>query len=130
MKFWSGVIGVAGALLIILSAAAWAESPWYWLDKGIEYSSQGKYRKAIRCDTKAIELAPDWAWAYYYRAIDYADAGRSDDAIDDYTRAVTLDPEFRDAYYNRGIVYDEMGRYGDAVDDLSLIHISEPTRPY
>ena len=45
-------------------------------------------------------------------------------AIADFTRAIEINPRYADAYLKRGNAKDELGDY------LSLIHISEPTRPY
>ena len=59
---------------------------------------------------KAIELNPNNANAYKYRGDVYM-ITNPEKAIQDYTKAVELKPNYISAY-------------------LSLIHISEPTRPY
>ena len=53
------------------------------------------------------------------RGFAYDAQGEHERAIQDYDEAIRLDPHDAEAYYSRGMAYD-----------LSLIHISEPTRPY
>ncbi len=70
---------------------------------------------AIADYTKAIELKPDFADAYYNRGLAkqakvyifggrvWTERGGLDGAIADYTKAIDLKPDFADAYYNRGL---------------------------
>ena len=60
--------------------------------------------------------------------------GRLDEAVTHYTQAIAIDPTLAQAYSNRGSTYLNLGEPEKAIADLdealSLIHISEPTRPY
>ena len=60
---------------------------------------------AIKYYTRAIELVPELAEAYYNRGLAYADLGQYKQAIKDYDRAIELNPEDAEAYYNRGLGY-------------------------
>ena len=62
------------------------------------------YDEAIADLTKAIELYPSFAYAYYNRANLLALSGKLPEAFDDYTKAIELNPHFAEAYYNRGLI--------------------------
>lgn len=57
-----------------------------WLEKGNKYSSNGEHEEATSAYTKAIELNPDFAEAYYNRGNAYSDKDQYDTAIADYSK--------------------------------------------
>src|SRR5215204_1440714 len=64
-------------------------------NRGVEYADTKRdYDEAIREYTKAIELNPQFAEAYYNRGIAYSDKKEYDAAIQDYTKAIELNPRF------------------------------------
>jgi len=75
------------------------------------------YSSAIKDYNKAIELNPDFIFAYFNRANTYAKSKQFDKAIADYNKAIELDNRLREAFYNRGLVYlynnDKTSAYGD-----------------
>src|SRR6185436_15381936 len=73
-----------------------------------------KYDEALLDCTKAIELDPKFAWAYYNRG--NANEGKKlyPLAISDYTKAMELNPNFPDAYSTRGNVYGLIKEYDKA----------------
>ena len=78
-----------------------------YLDQGLEKYDAGNYQEAIIDYSKAIEINPLNVKTYVNRASAKNSLGDYEGAIDDYTKAIDVDPQ-----------------------NLSLIHISEPTRPY
>ena len=56
------------------------------------YSSKGEHDRAIEDYSRAIELDPEYAPAYYNRGNAYSDKGEYDRAIEDLNRAIELDP--------------------------------------
>lgn len=62
------------------------------------------YDDAIGDLNRAIELLPDFAYAYYNRANLYCLSGMLSEALEDYTHAIELNPLFGEAYYNRGLI--------------------------
>lgn len=62
------------------------------------------YSEAIKDIDRAIELYPDYAYAYYNRANLYCLSGHTTEAIEDYTKAIELNVYFAEAYYNRGLL--------------------------
>ncbi|MFH1226705.1 MAG: tetratricopeptide repeat protein [Planctomycetota bacterium] len=88
-----------------------------WYAKGNIANSQKKYDDAIASFTKAVELMPDYSWAYCNRGNSYSEKGDIDRAIADYTEAIRVDPKLANAYYNRGIIYNTKGEYDKAIAD-------------
>jgi tetratricopeptide (TPR) repeat protein len=78
-----------------------------------------KYQKSLADFTKAIQLEPDFAFAYYNRAYVKYKLNDFRGAVDDYNYAIRINPDFTDAYYNRGLLlfclYDKI----DACEDFS-----------
>lgn len=68
--------------------------------------------------SKAIELNPNDADAYYNRGCTYAEAGEYDKAIADYSKVIEMEPGSADAHYNRGCAYSGKGEVGKAAGDL------------
>ena len=108
--------------------------------RGVAYSESNQHDQAIKAFTKAIELKPDHAEVHYNRGIVYNIKGDYEHAIADYTKAIELKPDYADAYYRRSKMWLHLREKEKAKSDmktassiginLSLIHISEPTRPY
>ena len=69
--------------------------------------------------TKALQLNPDNADAYWICGLAYANKGEDDLAIDDYTKALQLNPDLAAAYYSRGFAYDDKGKYDLAIADYT-----------
>jgi tetratricopeptide (TPR) repeat protein len=66
-----------------------------------------------------IELAPDFAFAYYNRGNLYSQLTDYRAAIADYTTAISLNATFAEAYFNRGLTYIFLGNNQQGVADLS-----------
>jgi tetratricopeptide (TPR) repeat protein len=91
-----------------------------WFDKG-------DYDRAIAEYTKAIEIDPRFAVAYYNRGLAWGKKGDYDRAIAEYTKAIELDPEHADAYNNRGIAWVKKGEYDKAITDWTKAIELDPT---
>jgi len=63
------------------------------------------YHKAIDDYTKAIELEPESADAFYNRGCSWYEVDKLDDSIADLTRAIQLDPLADHYYGQRALVY-------------------------
>ena len=88
---------------------------------------------AIADYTKAIELKPDYADAYYHRGLAkqakcsfggfvWTERGELDEAIADYTKAIELKPDYADAYYHRGLAKQASGDVAHATGLLYRPH--------
>jgi tetratricopeptide (TPR) repeat protein/energy-coupling factor transporter ATP-binding protein EcfA2 len=76
-----------------------------------------KHAESIPFLDRAIELKPDYAWAYSSRGIAYNELKQYQRAIEDYDRAIELDPKDAAAYNNRGYTYDDLKEYRRAIED-------------
>ena len=75
----------------------------------IVFEAKGDHDRAIADFTKAIEINPHDAEAYYNRGIANQVKGDRDLAIADYTRALEIKPRHARAHYNRAAVYQANG---------------------
>jgi tetratricopeptide (TPR) repeat protein len=75
--------------------------------------------KAIADYTKAIQLNPGYAKAYYNRGVAHRDNGNHTKAVADFTEAIWLRPAFADAYYNRGVAHHNMDEPDKAIADYT-----------
>jgi tetratricopeptide (TPR) repeat protein len=82
-----------------------------WFYKGYSLALSGNYIKAIEAFTKAIELNPKFATAFYNRGHLYGDIGKYNEEIRDYNRAIAINPKDAEAYNNRGIAYGKLKEY-------------------
>ena len=77
------------------------------------------YQSVLRDFTRAIDLEPGFAYAYYNRGTIYAMANDMPSALVDLDKAIQLDETLAEAWYNRGLVLVLMNRMDEAFRDLS-----------
>lgn len=65
--------------------------------------------KAIVDYSKAIEIAPKDANAYFNRGLAYGKKNEHDKAIADYGKVIEIDPTDFNTYFNRGLAYRAKG---------------------
>ncbi len=75
--------------------------------------------RAIETYSRAIDLNPRAAHAYYNRGNVYHNKGEFGRAITDYTKAIELNPNLAEAYNNRGNAYMDKGDSGSAIADYN-----------
>jgi len=80
---------------------------YYWYHKGWDAERHDKYKKAIEYYTKAIELNPKYADAYFERGFNKLQLKKYNEAIVDYTKAIELYPNDR-FYLSRGCANYEL----------------------
>ena len=83
------------------------------------YAEKGDYDRAIEGYTEAIQLNPDYVYAYYNRGSVYREKEDYDRAIEDFTTAIDLKPDLVEAYYNRGVAYYERREFAQSIEDYS-----------
>ena len=71
------------------------------------------------CFTKAIEIDPNYADAYYNRGIVYGKQGNLTQSASDFAKALIINPNYAGTYYNSGIVYAKQGNFTQAISDYS-----------
>ena len=77
------------------------------------------YYGAISDYTKAIELNPDYAMAFYNRGVIKNELKDYERSIQDYNSAIELNPNYSMAYYNRGLIKDNLGNQSGALADYT-----------
>ena len=108
------IIAVLAALILGTYATVSAEN---YNNLGVQEYEKGNYEKAIEYFTKAIELKPDYAEAYFNRGLAHFKTGSYynkepyEKAIQDFTKAIELKPDFADAYYHRSLAYIQFVHY-------------------
>ena len=75
-------------------------------------------KRAIEDYTKAIQLNPDHADAYYNRGTAYFSKDEVKRAIEDYTKAIQLNPDHANSYYNRAEALLHLQKWNEAKTDL------------
>lgn len=106
-----------------------------WYERGDAWLKRRDYPAAIDALTRAIQLDPGLADAFYQRAnalADQADESRDESlrdsltekALADYSRAIQLDPNHADALYHRGDLFNQLRDTQRAMADFNeLIRI-------
>jgi tetratricopeptide (TPR) repeat protein len=87
--------------------------------QGLEFAKSGNYVEAITSFTKAIEVQPLDAYAWYNRAMAKNMIGEYEDAINDFTTCIGLSRGYEKVWYNRGITKMYVGLFDGALFDLN-----------
>jgi tetratricopeptide (TPR) repeat protein len=82
---------------------------------GLILDEMERYKEAIRCYDKAIEIKPDKHEAWYNRGAALDDLGEYREAVASYDKALQIKPDKHEAWYNRGIALRNLGEYKEAV---------------
>jgi tetratricopeptide (TPR) repeat protein len=77
------------------------------------------YDKEIEKHSKAIEVNPKDAKAYFERGLRYATIGAYDKAIDDFSNAIRYNPQYAESYVYRGKTYELKGNSDKAIEDCT-----------
>ncbi|CAO5021163.1 UDP-N-acetylglucosamine--peptide N-acetylglucosaminyltransferase SPINDLY [Microcystis aeruginosa] len=104
-------------LVAITQAIALAPRAGWYVNRGILYRRQQKYKLALDDYNKAIELNPNFAMAYNNRGNIYSDQKKYDLALSDYDKAIEINPNYAEAYVNRGVLYRLQEKYELALAD-------------
>ncbi len=102
-----------------------AQSAYDFLNSGYEKFDQGNFKGAIMDSTKAIEIDPKYAEAYFLRANAYFQNPKGNprknfkSAIDDYSKVIEIVPYSADAYFNRGLAKSYLEKHKEAIVDFN-----------
>jgi tetratricopeptide (TPR) repeat protein len=90
----------------------------------------GNYERAAAEFSHAIQLLPDFSYAYVARGDCYAMLRLYDRAIADYTQALALYPDQARVFYKRGLAYDAQGETSSALADFRRAAELDPGYAY
>ncbi|NQE36836.1 tetratricopeptide repeat protein [Microcoleus asticus] len=82
---------------------------------GNTLKNQGKLEEAITAYRKAIEIDPNFAWAYNYLGLILQNQGKLEEAITAYRKAIEIDPNYTNAYNNLGLILQNQGKLEEAI---------------
>lgn len=88
-------------------------------EEGNRFFDQNNYQAAISKYNEAINLNPNYAFAYNNRGLAYAKIQNYQQAISDYTQAINLNPNHARAYFGRGLVHEALGNQVQAAADFA-----------
>ncbi len=76
------------------------------------YADMQQYELALQDLNRALELDPDWAWAFHLRGVVYEQMGKFDKALRDYDQAIHFDPKYAPSAQGRERVLKKRGPRG------------------
>jgi tetratricopeptide (TPR) repeat protein len=88
----------------------------------------GEWQAALALFTRAIEVQPDYPFAYADRARARAALADMTGALEDLSRAIALDPQYSWNYGDRGRVYMRLSRLEEAAADFSMAIRLDPSQ--
>lgn len=87
--------------------------------KDLEKTYAHDFEMIMRDYDMTIDLAPDFAFAWFNRANVLSVQKDFKAAIQNYSKAIAIDDEFAEAYFNRGLTYIFIGDSEKGMADLS-----------
>jgi len=106
--------------------SAYAQSATEYVHLGNVSGRQEKYKQAILDYSKAINLDPKLANAYYNRGYVYIEIRKYKLAIADLDKAIEIKPDYAAAYHLRGVAHFLKKKYTQAISDYSKAIGLEP----
>jgi len=104
-----------------------------WFEKAVNLQKEiegkenlSELEKVILYYSRAIEINPKYADAYYNRGKAYRRKGDLDQAISDYSQAILLNQKDAEAYNNRGLAYADKGDLDQAISDFNQAILLNP----
>ena len=91
-----------------------------WKDKGNGLVKEKKYKEALDCYTKAIEIDPNDPILYSNRSAMHLNLSEFDEAITDAEKAISLKPDYAKAYLRKGKALEGQQRLQEALDTYKL----------
>ena len=85
------------------------------ISEGLALYELGKYKEAIQCYDKAIDIDPDDADAYYNKGCALDSLEQYKEVIKYYDKAIEIDPDDADAYNNKGYALYCLKQYKEAI---------------
>ena len=90
-------------------------------EEGLNHAKAGEYQAAINAFTRAIEVQPLDAYAWYNRGMAKNMIGEYLDAINDFGTCLGIQPTYVKARFNRGITKLYVAQYDGAVADFTNV---------
>ena len=88
--------------------------------RGACYEAIHKFDQSIESFSKAVEIHPHYAEAFYNLGVVQKKAGRPDDAINSYQRAIGINSHNANAHNNLGNLLTQKGHIKESIEHLNL----------
>ena len=123
----TGVFLSSSAVILSLPDKVYAESANFYFNRAYDKYEKGDYYGAIFDYTKAIEMNPNYASAYYNRGnIKGRELKDNKGALLDFNKSLEIDSFNDQAYISRGVVKRRLGNlYGALSDYYKAIEIMQ-----
>jgi serine/threonine protein kinase len=93
------------------------DDPELWNHEGIALSDMGRYREALDCFERSIELRPGWVRSWCNKGRALRALRRPDEALVCYDKAIACGPSEIIPYVNKGnCLLEDLGRKEDAAE--------------
>ncbi|MDR9402715.1 MAG: tetratricopeptide repeat protein [Halothece sp. Uz-M2-17] len=90
-----------------------------YLKRGLAFSYQKQFQKAIKDYNQVLALNPNSVQAYFYRGLTYSQQKQFQKAIKSYNQALTLKSNIANIYYNRASAHLAKGNLYQAIQDCN-----------
>ena len=118
---WIALVVIIGLIPLSMLSSRRRKRAVPHFEDGIARHQTGDFRGAAESYSKALEIDPKFAAAFYFRGNAHSALNDSKAAISEYTKAIRIEPKFADALMNRGILMRETGNFDGAVSDFSRV---------
>lgn len=99
---------------------------WNISNGGKAYYNLGEFDAAINNYNKAIELDPNYKWAYQEKGKALFELKKYQEADECFSKVIELDFNYKWAYQERGKTKVELKKYSDAIDDFTKVIELDP----
>ena len=91
-----------------------------WKEKGNALVKEKKYKEALDCYSKAIEIDPNNQILYSNRSLMHCNLGEFQEALDDADKAISIKPDYGKAYLRKGKALEGLNKIKEALDTYKL----------
>ena len=91
-----------------------------WKEKGNALVKEKKYKEALDCYTKSIEIDPNDPILYSNRSAMHLNLNQFDQALTDAEKAISLKPEYAKAYLRKGKALEGLEKFDEALKTYKL----------
>lgn len=86
-----------------------------WIEQGQLFAVKNQYQEAINAYNNALQIKPDYHFAWKGKGDALLDLGKYEEAIAAYEQAIIIKPDYYSAWNNKGIALKNLGMYEEAV---------------